>query len=532
MIGIARGLASNTYIDNDPKTTLRRYRAIPNTTTRKIAWIGDSTTETFFTSSVGAFVSYLGNVQTDYCYSYLGYTGGPFYNVTHFNAGVNGASTLNFIDSSGVSGKSIADIAIFNPDLCVLSYGINDVRVGTCTKDQLKERLITCVNMLKSSCPAADIILRMPNTILYDAANAGGYIDAPNSLSKVQDYSNRIRQAYRELKGQYANVYILDLQLEGPGQLWKETTDVVANVGSLTYMSNALHPSDQGYCAIIREVGILLGEFGSIRDKLLHVGITPKRSDRSGYGEQRAIAISSTDPYLYYPRICENPKYYNLIFDGLYLASSSSTHYMDLNSNNPDITAKYYNNALLDNDIIVQYNLDDTTSGAQNEMTVDYVAAWKMTAHGCIEAGTSMRILYLPTSYPRTQKYGMNVRIFRLRPSTQKNDYDPNFNVVLAQADFTLGTLTHTVQRFGVATTITATASTGPTTGGTIDVKKNGTTFATITFANNGTTGTISGTFATADTRGAYFDEGDIITAVINAGFVGGSGLKIKISNK
>ena len=62
-------------------------------------------------------------------------------------------------------------------------------------------------------------------------------------------------------------------------------------------------------------------------------------------------------------------------------------------------------------------------------------------------------------------------------------------------------------------------------------MKKNGTTFATITVANGATTGTISGVFATANTRGAYFNEGDIITADVNVGFIGGTFPKIRISN-
>jgi hypothetical protein len=54
------------------------------------------------------------------------------------------------------------------------SYGINDIRTNSLTKDQLKTNIITCINAIKAGSPNTDIVLRMPNS--FDIPTTDFYI--------------------------------------------------------------------------------------------------------------------------------------------------------------------------------------------------------------------------------------------------------------------------------------------------------------------------------------------------------------------
>jgi hypothetical protein len=56
------------------------------------------------------------------------------------NYGSNGQTIATFISDTGV--KGLAAIAAANVDLVVFSYGINDIRTNSLTKDQLKTNII------------------------------------------------------------------------------------------------------------------------------------------------------------------------------------------------------------------------------------------------------------------------------------------------------------------------------------------------------------------------------------------------------
>jgi hypothetical protein len=55
-------------------------------------------------------------------------------------------SNIYFISDTGVG---LAAIAAANVDLVVFSYGINDIRTNSLTKDQ-KTNIITCINAIKA----------------------------------------------------------------------------------------------------------------------------------------------------------------------------------------------------------------------------------------------------------------------------------------------------------------------------------------------------------------------------------------------
>ena len=516
-----------TKSDNNVSVALARYRAIPNSTARKIAWVGDSTTNNLFASGIGGKTSVLegSNINTSYGYVFS-YPGGPFFNVTHGNFGANGASLSTYLQDAAGSGKNLSDIVAFDPDLIVFCYGINDVRLGLTDKSTLKARIQTAISQYRDQIPNADIILRMPNSLLYDAANANSYIDAPVSLAKVQGYSDILRESYLELIGVIPGVYILDIQT-GAGQVFPQTVATLANKGF--YMSDALHPNGEGGGAIVREVLKLLGDYEDIRFARHDQHSTPLLDEFSKYQSYNATNVSSTLDYLYYPRVCEDASKYNLILDGIFVTGTAGS-FVDISGKN-GIAANVYSEVVKQNDIIVQYSTPDTTSGSQGESIENGVVAWKYTGNTVFDQASNVRLLSCPAGYPHSQILPNTLRVYRPRPTTQKQDYDPNPVIVLSQSDFTAGTLSTVVQKFSVIGSIVGVSATAVTTGGTVDIKKNGTTIATLTWANAATVPTYSGTFFTTNTRGAYFDEGDILEAVINAGFVDGTYPKITLSN-
>jgi lysophospholipase L1-like esterase len=522
------GSSSDVTIDkqNDHRIKLQKFRSINPTTTKKIAWIGDSTSDSLFSQSIGGYPLILGNAQTDWAYKRLGKPGMPFYNVTHLDFGISGQTAQNFANDA-IPGCTVSDIAAQSPDLNVFSFGINDVRLGTTTKDQLKTYITNSVNKMRAAMPNADIILRMPNPLLYDSANANGYIDAPVSLNKVQDYTDRMRLAYRELKGIWSNVYVLDVMGIGTNAIFSETCNTLANKGY--YQADALHPAGVGYAKIIEEVASSVSDMPFERFGNYDLGHTARRYPMSQYRSHQATQINATDPHLFYPWIVEDTDKYNLIMSG-YIVSYTQGSFIDIASNHLVNLGRNFADAVLQNDIILQIGVTDTVAGSQGEVTEDGAVAWKYTGNSTTENGNHLRLLSIPAGYPKNAT-GNIIKIYRPRPSTQKAPYDPNFCAVVAAPDFTAVTLRHVVQRFGVATQLNYESATGPTTGGTIDVKKNGTTIATITVANGATTGTVSGTFVGTNTKGTSFNEGDIIDFVINAGFVAGTFPKIRLSN-
>jgi hypothetical protein len=195
---------------NTPEIALARYRAIPNTTARKIAWVGDSTTTQMFSGSVGGYATIIGGAAgTDYTASLLSAPGQPYYNVTNGNFGSNGNTLSNWLATPA----NITAIQAFNPDLIIFCYGgINDVRLGATTQAQLQTMFDSAITALQAALPNVPIIFRGANSLVYDSANNPAYIDAPNSLAKVQGYTDIMRNACRYMIGRYSGVYVIDHQ--------------------------------------------------------------------------------------------------------------------------------------------------------------------------------------------------------------------------------------------------------------------------------------------------------------------------------
>jgi lysophospholipase L1-like esterase len=247
---------------------------------KKICMVGDSTT-----SNATALFNEFNDFYTK--------EGEALYGVgSILNFGENGA-TLQVYLSDGVAHGITATIAA-QADLYIVSYGINDVRLGQTTEDQLVSRLISAVDDIRAGAPDADIVLRMPNSFLSSDINGYGFVQ-PNS--NAQAYSTLLRNAYLRLAHQWNNVVVLDTQ------------SIIFGITSLpvsVYMDNQLHPSSAGYVALAKALVDVIG-------------------DKQPYDPNLAATALATNPlapYSVYPRVVEDPAYYDLVATGRWVGSS------------------------------------------------------------------------------------------------------------------------------------------------------------------------------------------------------------------
>jgi lysophospholipase L1-like esterase len=219
------------------------------------------------------------------------------------NLGSNGASLWAFLTDNIVYGITFS---IFkDADLYILSYGINDVRKGQATEDQLVEMLREAVNRMRTALPHADFILRMPNSLLSTDVKELGYVQ-PNEYAQV--YSEILRSAYLRLEGEWDNVIVFDSQAEIFG---------ITALATSEYMSDQLHPSSAGYQLLAERIVEIIGQFTSF-DKAL---------------SDLAVIQDPFEPFKIYTRVVEDPDYFEQIASGRWVTSSivgADNGYIDL----------------------------------------------------------------------------------------------------------------------------------------------------------------------------------------------------------
>ena len=161
------------------------------------------------------------------------------------NFGENGASLYVFL----VDGVTHGITATINEqaDLYVISYGINDVRLGATTEDQLVLMLEDMVNRIRAGAPRSDIVLRMPNSFLTTDINGYHFVQ-PNE--NAQAYSTILRNAYLRVRNFWPNVVVLDSQ---------ELVFGTVSQASSPLMVDQLHPSSNGYVALAKVLVDVIG---------------------------------------------------------------------------------------------------------------------------------------------------------------------------------------------------------------------------------------------------------------------------------
>ncbi|HEY8805432.1 MAG TPA: SGNH/GDSL hydrolase family protein, partial [Clostridium sp.] len=136
---------------------------------KKICCVGDSTTD----NTTAAM--YLWNTIIN---SFTG-SGDSLEGVALVNHGHNGNSLANYLASG------TAEVINEQADMYIFSYGINDVRLGTSTQQQLIDMLDTAIQQLLKQTKGY-ILLRMPNSFLTDDVGAFGFV---SPLASAQAYT-------------------------------------------------------------------------------------------------------------------------------------------------------------------------------------------------------------------------------------------------------------------------------------------------------------------------------------------------------
>ena len=256
---------------------------------KKICFIGDSTTD----GPAGA-AQYLYECFNKYHLN----SGDNLEGVTIVDKGSSGNTCYNFINNKPAE-KGIDACISEQADLYVFCYGLNDVRLGATTKEQLKSYISTAVERLLTETNAY-ILLRIPNSLLADDPTNANYIQP---LSNSQLYTDIMWEAYMELKHKWERVDVIDMQTLIFGR-------TVLNKADNPYMGDSLHPNKEGFYRIAR----------CIAD---YIGITPKlRTDLF----ELARSNNSNSPYILYPKILETNDY-EMICEGYFVAMGSN--YLD-----------------------------------------------------------------------------------------------------------------------------------------------------------------------------------------------------------
>jgi hypothetical protein len=164
------------------------------------------------------------------------------------NSGMTLAQYLSDYDANVTTAKSLRWMIAQAPDLIVLSWGINDVRLGATTKAQLIARLNTLVGILRTALPATDLVLRVPNSL--GTTNTGGFnyvqdaIGTINPAGLAQTYTNLLRTAYYAVQEAWPNVVLADAQAAVFG-----TTSQAVAAGTL--LGDQLHPTQGGQYELV-----------------------------------------------------------------------------------------------------------------------------------------------------------------------------------------------------------------------------------------------------------------------------------------
>ncbi len=206
-----------------------------------MVYVGDST-------SVGAN-TFIDQLTYRYCRPgepLEGLTPGTSTIVAGGNNGAGGIFWLGLTGSGLPNNFYPQDVIDLNPDLIVLSFGINDVRTGGANLTQMKAFLANVITWQRANLPNACLVLRMPNC-LGPTDFGPGYV-SPNS--SAQAYTDILWRAYSSVRDEYPDVTVIDMMTRIFGR-----TSKPANI----YLGDQLHPSSLGYAAIVDEVVKVIG---------------------------------------------------------------------------------------------------------------------------------------------------------------------------------------------------------------------------------------------------------------------------------
>ena len=217
-------------------------------------------------------------------------SGRAFWVARHIIAGGNNGLTLQqwLAEPTGAFPYTQAKLIADDPDLIVYSWLLNDIRqggLGTTLATIVPAgiaRLTALIDWTRATLPRADILLRMPASIL--SANVGGlnFVSdgvTTNPAGLAQIYTTALRQIYLSFVGKYPNVDVMDTMTDRLfGSLAIASSPLMANqlhpsVGVLSDLY-ALTPRGGGYAALADaladRVGVPRGGFPAAAARARH----------------------------------------------------------------------------------------------------------------------------------------------------------------------------------------------------------------------------------------------------------------------
>jgi hypothetical protein len=169
----------------------------------------------------------------------------PFYVGRHIISGGNNGMTLGqwFTTPALSCPYNRNRLVTDNPDLIVYSWLFNDIRQGAmgttvaaCVTAGIS-LMQSLIDWTRTALPNADILLRMPNTMLTADTNANHFVTdgvTTNPAGQAQIYSTALRRIYMYFAGRYSNVDVIDIQGEVFG---------TQSAASHSLLADQLHPS-------------------------------------------------------------------------------------------------------------------------------------------------------------------------------------------------------------------------------------------------------------------------------------------------
>jgi lysophospholipase L1-like esterase len=198
---------------------------------KKIVFWGDSTTSNatgMFGAAAQPVVASPGRIVT--VYQQIGQW---LVGTQVLNYGNNGSSLAASLADQGTYG--ITALLASAPDLIVMCWGINDVRLGLTTQPQLVALLTQAVNAIRAALPRCDIVLWGPNAFQSDDNGSTGFV---SPLASAQTYTDILYNAYAALVGTWPNVIVVQKQ-DTLGQ-------TCVPHATATWMTDILHPNTTG----------------------------------------------------------------------------------------------------------------------------------------------------------------------------------------------------------------------------------------------------------------------------------------------
>lgn len=185
--------------------------------------------------------------------------------------------------------------------MVVMSWLLNDVRLGACSQVQANDRLATAISTLRAALPECEVLLWTPLTMLSDDPGSTGSV---SPLSSVQFYADMVRKAYLHASIRWPHVAVVDTQ--------KRISGLVSRLSANNpYMTDILHPNAAGNQLIADSIVAQIGYAAPL--------------DLAAAAAAR-VANYAAD-YTVYARAVEDPNYYTLIATGRWVAQGSTYIY-------------------------------------------------------------------------------------------------------------------------------------------------------------------------------------------------------------